>query len=96
MPLDICDAILSRSVIIFNYDGGHRVVEPHCHGYSRKGKELLRGYQVSGFSQSGQSAGWKLFDLSKATGLRTTGESFDTDRPQYNPDDPAMAVDCCV
>lgn len=96
MSSEICDAISRRAVIAFDYDGGPRAVEPHCHGFSRQGKELLRGYQVSGYSQSGQSEGWKLFDLAKATGLYATGETFAFDRPQYNPDDPAMTVHCCV
>jgi len=50
MNLEICAAIRTRSVIQFYYDGGLRTVEPHCHGVSKDGNELLRGYQTGGYS----------------------------------------------
>ena len=59
----LCDAIREMKAIRFHYDGGYRTVEPHCHGASDDGEELLRGYQTGGFSQSDQSQGWKLFKV---------------------------------
>jgi hypothetical protein len=53
-----------------------RIVEPHCHGISRTGKEVLRGYQTGGFSSSGRAVGWRLFEVWKTSGLQRTGEIF--------------------
>lgn len=93
----ICRAIDSRAVIEFSYGGGHRVVEPHAHGISTAGNEVLRGYQVSGYSSSGNSPSWRLFDVSKITGLTVTTRTFPTNRPGYNPDDDGMTqVHCHV
>ena len=50
----VCQAIAQRKVIRFHYDGGTRDIEPHVHGVGKDGGELLRGYQVSGFSRSGR------------------------------------------
>ena len=61
----ICQAIGTRAVIEFSYGGGHRVVEPHTHGISTAGNEVLRGYQVSGYSSSQSSPFWRLFDVSR-------------------------------
>lgn len=97
MHADVCSAIRSRSLVEFDYDGGTRLVEPHCHGFGKTGKEFLRAYQVDGYSSSGQPEGWKLIDLSKVTGLYLTGGTFSSARPGFNPDDPVMvSVHCHV
>lgn len=90
MDTRICDAIRTLAVIEFHYDGRLRIVEPHCHGTSRAGKEVLRGYQVAGESSSGKTLGWRLFEVDKITGLSATGESFSDPRPGYNPEDSHM------
>ena len=95
MNLAICAAIRSRKVIQFSYDGDNRVVEPFCHGTSTAGNDLLRAYQVRGQSASGTPLGWKLFEESKITGLRQTGEVFTGNRQGYNPNDSAMAIVHC-
>jgi hypothetical protein len=93
----ICEAIRERRVIRFFYGGGYRLVEPHCYGVSRDGKELLRGYQISGHSESGQSEGWKLFRLDGMSDLSVTDDSFEGPHPLYNLNDKAMAtVYCCL
>jgi len=91
----ICSAISTRSVIGFDYDGYPRIVEPHCHGVSSKGKEVMRGFQTSGGSESGEFYGWKLFDVAKISDLRILDETFDENRPYYNPNDSAMQQVCC-
>lgn len=53
MDAVICGAIGDRAEIRFSYDGGTRTAEPHCHGISLTGKEILRGYQTGGFSRPG-------------------------------------------
>lgn len=42
MNSSICEAISGRLVIQFSYKGGMRTAEPHCHGKSRSGHEVLR------------------------------------------------------
>ena len=48
MNTAICAAIKNRAVVEFYYNGGLRTVEPHCHGISTAGNEVLRGYQTGG------------------------------------------------
>lgn len=42
MNATICKAIRERRIIRFSYGDGYRLVEPHCHGVSKGGNELLR------------------------------------------------------
>jgi hypothetical protein len=90
-------AIRERKVIRFYYKGGYRFAEPHCYGASKEGNELLRAYQTGGYSESGNPVGWKLLRLDEFSNLSITGDSFAGPRPQYNPNDPAMAsIYCCL
>ena len=91
----VCKAIASRRLLEFDYDGHHRVVEPHCHGRGAEGQDFLRAYQVAGTSASGP-LGWKLFDLARVRNLRVLNGSF-VRRADYRPDDTSMhPVHCCV
>jgi hypothetical protein len=91
----LCSAISSRHLVGFDYDGHHRIVEPHCHGAGPGGQQFLRAYQVAGHSATGH-LGWKLFDLSRIAKMRTYDETFIT-RPDYRADDVAMhPVHCSV
>ena len=97
MNRPICEAIRDRAVVRFSYGGGSRTVEPHCHGTSRAGKEVLRGYQTGGYSRSGKSVGWHLFEVAKISGLTKSGETFLIARPGYTPYDQGMlSVHCHV
>jgi hypothetical protein len=91
----ICAAIAARRVIRFEYDGGERVVEPHAHGASTAGVELLSGYQVSGHSSSGPVPGWRMFRVAGIAALREDGASFAAPRADYNPANTRIAVICC-
>ena len=91
----ICLAIESRNIIVFNYEGGSRKIEPYCHGLSKNRKELLRAYQISGYSSSGKLEGWKLFYISKISNLRILDKKFQKVRPKYNPNDSAMSKIYC-
>lgn len=95
MDTEICESIRERAVIQFWYEGGSRTAEPHCHGVSRTGNEVLRAWQTDGYSESGNPVGWKLFDVSKIAGLSRTGSTFPTNRPGYNPDDKHMRTIHC-
>ena len=93
----ICNAIATRFPIKFDYGGGRRVVEPHTHGISSANNEVLRGYQVSGYSSSRQAPFWSLFAVSKMSNLSVTASTFAQNRPQYDPDDDGMVeVHCHV
>ncbi|NJE47334.1 hypothetical protein E3E35_07965 [Thermococcus sp. GR7] len=91
----ICSAIRSRRIIKFYYKGGIRIVEPFCYGVSTAGNEVLRAYQIGGYSESGKPVGWKLFRISEISGLTVTDEHFEGNRPGYNPRDKAMVRIYC-
>lgn len=93
MNSNICDAIENQYVIEFYYEGELRIVEPHCYGLSSKGNEIVRGYQIGGYSSSGKM-GWKLYDLSKITGLTVTFNTFHAETG-YKPGDSAMSTIFC-
>ena len=95
MNTAICAAISKRAVVDFTYHGGTRTVEPHAHGTSTAGNEVLRGYQTGGASQSGEPVAWKLFAVSEIISFRETGGTFSQDRPGYNPYDRGMSTVHC-
>ena len=61
----ICSAIRSHNVIRFYCDGGYRTAEPFCHGASRAGNDLLRAYQIGGYSDSDDPVKWRLSRVDK-------------------------------
>ncbi|KAF0235084.1 MAG: hypothetical protein FD177_243 [Desulfovibrionaceae bacterium] len=81
----IAEAIEKRQVLAVYYNGGVRIIEPHCCGYGADGRPLLRAYQVSGHSDSGNPSGWKLMGMDTMSNLEATGQLFDSPRPGYNP-----------
>ena len=93
----LCEAIRTRKLLAFTYDGHARVVAPYCHGFTRAGDEVLRAVQLRGSSRSGNFAGGKLWTISKMRLVRTLDEGFVADDPDYEPNDSAMArVHCRV
>ncbi len=95
MNSEICAAIKNKAVVQFNYHGETRVVEPHCHGMSSKGNEVLRGYQTGGGSVSGNPNPWRLFIIGDISSLEITDNTFDGPREDYNPNDKGMVQICC-
>lgn len=92
---DIHRAIIGRKVVGFSYYGTFRIVEPYCLGVSRAGRIVLRAYQISG-GGSETDSGWRLFDVGKATGFRSTGKKFKETRPEFNPVDSQMREIYCT
>jgi hypothetical protein len=90
----LCSAIHQKLLLTFVY-GGPRAAEPYCYGVSAAGRELLRAYQVGGYSESDNPQGWKLFHVEKMVNLHVSDISFAGTRPDYNPHDPAMKVIYC-
>jgi len=83
-------AILQRRRLAVYYDPGVRLIEPHVLGYGSDNQVLLRAFQVSGASASGEPANWKLFRLDRFGKIDDGGEGFREARPLYNPDDSIM------
>jgi hypothetical protein len=93
----LCQAIATKTLLAFTYDGRPRVVAPYCHGFTRGGDEVLRAVQLRGSSRSGHFASGKLWSVSKMRLVRTLEEHFVADDPDYEPNDNAMArVHCRV
>ncbi|MBI5115043.1 hypothetical protein HZA56_01060 [Candidatus Poribacteria bacterium] len=86
----ICEAIRERRLLRLNYHWGHRIVEPHAYGLNDNGHELLRVFQVSGASESGEHHGWKLLRVDEIHGLEILKEQFEGSRPGYKHGDKAM------
>jgi len=69
-------AIGTRTRLTIWYGGGARLIEPHAYGASKKGKELLKAWQVSGHSNSGRPTGWKTFRVDRITAILPSHEIF--------------------
>lgn len=90
MNLSIVTAIQERQLIKLDYAPGERLVEPHAYGRNVHGNELLRAFQVSGASASGEHRDWKLFRVDRIDSLIVLEEKFDEPRPGYRRGDSAM------
>jgi len=94
---DICRAIRERCIVRFQYDGGIRHIEPYCHGFSRDDNELVRAYQIGGFSSSGETVGWKTYRIDRCSAVVVTGIVFTGPREGYDRADNRMAtIHCCL
>ena len=91
MDTRISEAIQNQQLLRFFYDGGERVVEPHCYGQTTKGNEAIRAFQVRGYSSTG-TLGWKMFKLSEAMSLEVLEEVFENTRADYKRGDKGMSV----
>lgn len=83
-------AIRKRRRLRLTYGGGTRIVEPYVYGACET-HQLLRAYQVSGFSPS-RERGWKLFRVEEMSGLALLDETFDEPQAGYMRNDPCMEV----
>lgn len=88
MNQDINDAIKNKTLIQFDYDNINRTVEPYCYGTTAAGNEALRAYQTSGEKSK---MAWKLYDLTKASNITATTESFKP-RKDYKPGDKIIST----
>jgi len=90
MKMDVSKAIQNHNLVKFEYEGGSRLVEPHCYGITTAGNEGLRADQVGGYSSSGKM-GWKMFDLSKARQIQILVDTFKPTRLGYKSGDKGMS-----
>jgi predicted DNA-binding transcriptional regulator YafY len=92
----IFNAIRDRRVCVIYYEGdepggkGLRVIEPVAFGLSKKGNAVLRAWDREGASHKAYLGkkplpSWRFFRVDKINFIRPTQETFDTPRPNYNP-----------
>lgn len=92
----IFNAIRDRRVCVIYYEGdepggrGLRVIEPVAFGLSKKGNAVLRAWDREGASHTAYLGkkplpSWRFFRVDKINFIRPTQETFDTPRPNYNP-----------
>ena len=84
----IVDAVNGRKCLELRYHGYLRIVEPHAYGRDKDG-EVLRCYQTSGGSVSGERAGWKLLKVREIFSLHLLKDIF-LIRKEYKKGDKAM------
>lgn len=94
MNQTICSAITSRHVLELRYHGYSRLVEPYAYGRDKNGEELLRCYQRSGGSESGQGIGWKLLKIADIYSTHSQITNF-VPHHEYRRGDKAMAYIFC-
>ncbi|MDL0130228.1 WYL domain-containing protein [Halobacterium salinarum] len=97
----VLEAMNERQVIALDYSGENedryhtREVEPWCYGVHKDtGNKVLRAYQVSGYSESGNSDEmpfWRLDRLDRMRSVNLTETAIRPNSPQgYNPQDKDM------
>ena len=91
----ICDAIAAKRLLIFEYDGYERVVEPHLCGHNTAGHDALLAWFVRGHSESAAGPGWRTYLLSQIRHVRPLEETFKRAREGYNPTDGSMRLVYC-
>jgi hypothetical protein len=79
MDAMIRQAISVKKLLDFNYDGYHRIAEPHIYG-RKDGKDGLLVFQIRGQSSSGKF-GWKRMYLNEITNVTVLDETFPGKRP---------------
>lgn len=90
MNSTIAQSIAQNRVLELRYHGYSRIVEPHAYGRDKDGDEILRCFQTSGGSESGEKVGWKLLKVRDVFSLHLTRDTFLT-RREYRRNDKAMA-----
>lgn len=89
MQNTIVQGIQKRQKLELRYSGYSRTVEPHAYGRDKDGEEILRCYQVSGGSVSGERVGWKILKVHEVFSLSLLSEKFNA-RVGYKRGDKAM------
>lgn len=90
MNTTLTNAVNDKQVLRIDYDPGLRIVEPHAHGENVHDNELVRVFQRSGASSSGEHKDWKLLRVDRIKSLEVLDEHFSGPRPGYRRGDKAM------
>jgi hypothetical protein len=83
-------AIREKKCLELRYNGFSRVVEVHAVGVKNKGGEAMRVWQIRGGSVSGESTGFKLFDLDESFSTHIIDEQSHAPRAGYKRRDSAF------
>ncbi len=94
MRNQIIQAITDKSLIQYEYEGGIRIVEPHCFGITTAGYDAVRAFQIDGYSSTGKM-GWKIFICAKISSLTILDKSFEFPRTDYKRGDKGMKTIYC-
>lgn len=70
----IREAITEKKLLMFDYDGFHRIVEPHVYGRKNNEDEIL-AYQTEGQSSS-EELGWRRMSLNKISNMQILDKKF--------------------
>ena len=92
----ICDAIRARKLLMYEYGGLIRVVEPHLYGENAAGNRLLSGWLRPGYSRSDPQGGWRTWRVERIHSAQLLDYQFAGPRPGYNPRDPRVAQLFCA
>lgn len=90
-----CEALRQKKVLELQYDGFNRCLEVHAVGYSTAGHPIMRAWQVSGGSSSGERSGWKLMRLDEARTAVISSAPSHAPRPGYKRGDRAVERIVC-
>lgn len=94
MKDEISHAISEKKLLELRYNGYMRTVEPHAYGRDKNGDQVLRCFQTSGGSDSGERVGWKLLKVADAYAIHMLNQTFQQ-RPEYKRNDKAMNYIFC-
>ena len=94
MNTTLCAAVNGRQLLELRYHGYARIVEPYAYGRDKSGDALLRRFQISGVSESGQSSGWKRLKVADVFAIHEQKNTF-SPRPDYRRCDKAMPFMFC-
>ena len=86
----IKEAIREGRRLKLSLPDGEYKVEPHVLGRDRRGRTLLRAFQVGSPGRPATSAAWKLIDLDSIRHAVELEERFARPRQGYKANDPAM------
>jgi predicted DNA-binding transcriptional regulator YafY len=73
----LCEAITKSQYVKLYYRAGEpeRIVEPRFLGYTKDRSVILNGWQIGGYSESGNLPGSRSFRLDRATRIEFTTEA---------------------
>jgi hypothetical protein len=91
----ICDAIHSRRLLRFVYDGYERIIEPHSHGINSANHEVVSGWLVGGWTKTDTEPGWRNYLVRDMYDVHVLAESFSGPRPGFNPHTPRIRQIFC-
>jgi hypothetical protein len=94
MKPELLEAIETQKVVELRYHGYARTVEPHAYGRDKAGDEILRCFQVSGGSESGERTGWKLLKVADVYSIHVEQTAFQA-RDGYRRNDQTMEYFFC-